>query len=56
MCQKATCTDCGKKSWWGCGTHIPVVMNPIPSGDRCSCGPKVTVAGQEYPPKAAQAD
>jgi len=46
----------GKKSWWGCGKHIPTIMDVIPEQDRCTCEPKVEVNGNKYPPKAAHAD
>jgi hypothetical protein len=36
--------------------HIPSVMDPVPEGDRCQCGPKVEVDGKEYPRKADKAD
>jgi hypothetical protein len=36
--------------------HIPSVMDSVPEGDRCQCGPKVEVDGKEYPRKADKAD
>lgn len=45
-----------KKSWWGCGGHIPGVMKSIAPEDRCSCEPKVEKDGTKYPPMAAKAD
>ncbi|GKT97801.1 hypothetical protein FLAG1_00199 [Fusarium langsethiae] len=53
MCKKATCGTCNKTSWWGCGSHIPSVMDTIPDSDRCACEPKVEVGGVSYPPMAA---
>ncbi|CAF3442667.1 unnamed protein product [Fusarium graminearum] len=50
---KATCGTCNKTSWWGCGSHIPSVMDTIPDADRCACEPKVEVGGVSYPPMAA---
>ncbi|KFY25930.1 hypothetical protein V493_04356 [Pseudogymnoascus sp. VKM F-4281 (FW-2241)] len=41
------------KTWWGCGSHIPSVMDNVPESDRCTCEPKVDVGGEKYPPKAA---
>ncbi|KFY16015.1 hypothetical protein V491_05469 [Pseudogymnoascus sp. VKM F-3775] len=41
------------KTWWGCGSHIPSVMDNVPEDDRCTCEPKVDVNGTNYPPKAA---
>ncbi|EKD20676.1 hypothetical protein MBM_01358 [Drepanopeziza brunnea f. sp. 'multigermtubi' MB_m1] len=55
MCMKATCTTCQKATWWGCGSHIPSVMDAIPAAERCTCEPKVKVDGKEYPPKGAAA-
>ena len=45
-----------KSSWWGCGDHVPSVMDPISEGDRCTCEPKVEKGGKMYPPKAEKAD
>ncbi|KAF2478471.1 hypothetical protein BDY17DRAFT_258893 [Neohortaea acidophila] len=56
MCKKATCYLCQKRSWWGCGQHIPSVMDQSPQDDRCQCDPKTVVEGKEYPPKAEKAD
>ncbi|KAF4978292.1 hypothetical protein FZEAL_5303 [Fusarium zealandicum] len=42
-----------KTSWWGCGSHIPGVLDSVPAGDRCECEPKVEVGGTSYPPMAA---
>ncbi|KAF1983569.1 hypothetical protein K402DRAFT_338176 [Aulographum hederae CBS 113979] len=55
MCMKATCTNCQKSSWYGCGSHIPSVMDAVPEAERCVCEPKTTVGGKEYPPKAEKA-
>ncbi|PKY01087.1 hypothetical protein P168DRAFT_292972 [Aspergillus campestris IBT 28561] len=52
MCKKATCSNCHKATWWGCGNHIPTVMDSIPSEEWCTCAPKVEREGKEYPPKA----
>ncbi|KAI2472213.1 hypothetical protein F4781DRAFT_33665 [Annulohypoxylon bovei var. microspora] len=51
MCMKATCGTCGKTTWFGCGNHIPSVLDNISSQDWCTCEPKVSVDGKEYPPK-----
>ncbi|PWY86747.1 hypothetical protein BO70DRAFT_333163 [Aspergillus heteromorphus CBS 117.55] len=53
MCMKAICSTCKKTSWYGCGLHIPSVMDRIPDAERCTCEPKVERDGKEYPPKAA---
>lgn len=44
-----------KVTWWGCGSHIPSVMDSIPEGEWCSCTPQVEKDGKKYPPKAAKA-
>lgn len=41
-----------KSTWWGCGSHIPMVMDTIPEDERCICEPKVERDGKAYPPKA----
>jgi hypothetical protein len=46
-------TKTEKKTWWGCGSHIPSVMDQVPESDRCTCTPKVNADGKEYPPKGA---
>lgn len=51
--QANTHTD--KATWWGCGQHVPMVMDSIPENERCGCEPKVEKEGKQYPPKAAQA-
>lgn len=40
-----------KTTWWGCGQHIPRVMDSVPQSDWCTCNPKTTVNSKEYPPK-----
>ncbi|KAJ5604902.1 hypothetical protein N7510_010056 [Penicillium lagena] len=44
-----------KVTWWGCGSHIPSVMDSVPESERCACEPKVEKDGKMYPPKAANA-
>lgn len=51
--QQLIITD--KVTWWGCGSHIPSVMDSIPEGDWCACTPQVEKDGKKYPPKAAKA-
>ncbi|KAK9472574.1 uncharacterized protein V1510DRAFT_403192 [Dipodascopsis tothii] len=48
MCKPSSCGTCNKKSWWGCGLHIPSVMDSVPKDEWCTCA-KPT--GSEYPPK-----
>lgn len=45
-----------KTTWWGCGNHVPSVLDQVPVEERCSCNPKVVKDGKEYPPMATQAD
>lgn len=40
-----------KTTWWGCGNHIPAVLDSVPESERCTCTPKVERDGKEYPPK-----
>ncbi|KAL8802000.1 MAG: hypothetical protein Q9200_006739 [Gallowayella weberi] len=56
MCKRGTCTTCQKTSWWGCGSHIPTVMDPLPAENWCTCSPKIEKGGKEYPPMAGKAD
>ncbi|GFF25171.1 hypothetical protein IFM46972_01311 [Aspergillus udagawae] len=53
MCMPSKCSNCQKKTWWGCGSHIPSVMDQVPESERCACTPKVNADGKEYPPKGA---
>ncbi|KAK0644682.1 hypothetical protein B0T16DRAFT_331101 [Cercophora newfieldiana] len=50
MCHKCMCDRCHHESWVGCGKHIPSIMDPIPHGEWCTCGPRVKENGKEYPP------
>ncbi|GKZ58892.1 hypothetical protein AnigIFM63309_007819 [Aspergillus niger] len=52
MCMKVNCSNCNKATWWGCGAHIPSVLDSVPESERCTCVPKVVRDGKEYPPKA----
>ncbi|TVY27913.1 hypothetical protein LHYA1_G003012, partial [Lachnellula hyalina] len=54
MCRKATCATCQKSTWFGCGSHVPSVMDSISEDERCICEPKVEKDGKTYPPKATQ--
>ncbi|KAL2282779.1 hypothetical protein FJTKL_10394 [Diaporthe vaccinii] len=49
MCMGATCPDCSKKSWRGCGKHIPSALSGVPEDEWCACEPKVEVDGKSYP-------
>ena len=37
MCRAATCRQCGKATWAGCGQHVDSVMAAVPLPQRCSC-------------------
>ncbi|KAL2357744.1 hypothetical protein BJ546DRAFT_834914 [Cryomyces antarcticus] len=54
MCKKSSCDTCKKATWWGCGNHVPMVMDPIPEEERCTCEPKIEKEGNKYPPKGPQ--
>ena len=42
-----------KKSWRGCGSHVPSVLDSVPENERCTCQPRFKVGDKEYPPAAA---
>ncbi|KAI0024973.1 hypothetical protein F4780DRAFT_487345 [Xylariomycetidae sp. FL0641] len=44
--------NAAKKSWRGCGSHIPAALAGIPEEQWCTCTPRVTVDGKAYPPAA----
>ncbi|KAF2274855.1 uncharacterized protein EI97DRAFT_434760 [Westerdykella ornata] len=50
MCHSATCSNCHKATWWGCGNHISSVMTNIPREEWCTCEPRVEKGGEAYPP------
>lgn len=37
MCRQATCKDCGKATWAGCGQHIEQALAGVPKSQRCAC-------------------
>ncbi|TDZ37140.1 hypothetical protein C8035_v008989 [Colletotrichum spinosum] len=53
MCYGVTCSTCSKATWRGCGAHIPAALNGVPEDQWCTCTPRVTVNGKEYPPQNA---
>ncbi|KAF1357001.1 hypothetical protein BDV97DRAFT_287320 [Delphinella strobiligena] len=55
MCKKVTCSKCNKATWFGCGLHIPSVMDNLPENQRCTCEPRTEVDGKKYPPKGEMA-
>ncbi|KAG9994800.1 hypothetical protein KCU72_g20071, partial [Aureobasidium melanogenum] len=50
MCKGAVCDNCSKRTWFGCGMHVPSVMNSVPKSEWCDCEPKTEKNGTEYPP------
>ena len=36
MCRQATCKNCGKTTWAGCGQHVDQVMKGVPKDQRCT--------------------
>ncbi|KAL6828309.1 hypothetical protein V8C40DRAFT_240704 [Trichoderma camerunense] len=45
-----------KATWWGCGNHIPGVLDSVDEKEWCTCEPKVEKNGKQYPPMAASAN
>jgi hypothetical protein len=37
MCERVTCTSCGKPTFAGCGRHIDAVLSDVPPASRCRC-------------------
>lgn len=37
MCQRATCKNCGKATYRGCGMHVEQVLAGVPKAQRCDC-------------------
>ena len=37
MCQRVTCSQCGKPTWAGCGMHIEQALAGVKPEDRCKC-------------------
>lgn len=35
MCQRITCSTCGKATWAGCGQHIDQALAGVPASQRC---------------------
>ncbi|GAB7360842.1 hypothetical protein MBLNU230_g0828t1 [Neophaeotheca triangularis] len=50
MCHKAVCSTCQKTTWFGCGAHVPQVLDAVPEPERCDCEPRVEKSGKQYPP------
>jgi len=37
MCQRVSCSKCGKPTWAGCGRHIESALQGVPAAERCKC-------------------
>jgi hypothetical protein len=37
MCQRVTCSQCGKPTFAGCGRHVEQVLGDVPPVQRCKC-------------------
>jgi hypothetical protein len=37
MCRRASCGDCGKPTFKGCGDHVEQVLADVPVHERCRC-------------------
>lgn len=52
MCRPATCENCHKSTWIGCGLHIPSAMDPVAKDQWCTCQhPADSTTSKDYPPK-----
>ena len=40
MCRPATCRQCGKVTWAGCGQHVDEMMAGVPRDQQCTCAPE----------------
>ncbi|NUO49016.1 MAG: hypothetical protein HOV80_09190 [Polyangiaceae bacterium] len=40
MCQRTTCSACGRPTFIGCGRHIEQVLGDVPKEERCQCSAK----------------
>ncbi len=45
MCQRATCSQCGKPTYSGCGRHVEAVLGDVPLEARCQCRERKQEAG-----------
>lgn len=56
-CMLLTCSQTiVKTSWWGCGQHVPNVMDKVAPEQQCTCEPKIEKEGKMYPPMANKAN
>lgn len=37
MCQRVTCSKCGRPTFAGCGAHVEQVLRDVPRAERCAC-------------------
>ncbi len=49
MCSPASCQQCGKTTWSGCGMHVDQVFARVPAADRCTCAAAPSQPAQWYP-------
>ncbi|CAH2446502.1 Hypothetical protein PP7435_CHR1-2225 [Komagataella phaffii CBS 7435] len=52
MCQTAICPLCNRKSWTGCGQHIPSAMSNTRQELWCTCTHILDTNYPQYPPRA----
>ncbi len=48
MCRPATCKNCGKTTWAGCGKHVDQVMTKVKPAQRCPGHPKDPNTGGSF--------
>jgi len=63
MCQKVSCTKCGKPTWRGCGQHIEAALQDVALEERCAgwrtnicVGPAEKPKKEEEKEKGAESD
>lgn len=47
MCRRATCDQCGRPTFAGCGMHIEQVLGDVPPAQRCQCRAHKSAAAPE---------
>ncbi|KAG7195118.1 uncharacterized protein KQ657_003639 [Scheffersomyces spartinae] len=40
MCRSVVCNLCAKRTWTGCGNHIPLAMSSYSKSEWCNCLPR----------------
>jgi hypothetical protein len=51
MCSPATCGECGKATYSGCGSHVDYALAGVPEDERCTCAngkPKPSLGGWTF--------